>query len=67
MMAAVQVRLFLSGARRVGLCCNRLSNVQRVSGRDGTDRVWLALRQSTGLSLGAIWEPTHSPSPLQAT
>ncbi|OIK28065.1 hypothetical protein VT52_008755 [Streptomyces malaysiense] len=64
MMAAVRVRLFLSGARTVGLCCNRLSNVQRVSGQDGTDQVWLALRQSTGLTLGAIWEPTRSPSTL---
>jgi hypothetical protein len=64
MLAAVRVRLFLSGARGVELRCKRLSNVQRVSGQDGTDRVWLALRQSTGLTLGAIWEPTRSPSPL---
>jgi hypothetical protein len=39
MMAAVWVRLFLSGAQTVGLCCNRLSNVQHVSGQAGTEAV----------------------------
>ncbi len=64
MVAIVRAAPFVSEAQRLRLLQQAAKPPACVSGQAGADRVWLALRQSTGLTLGAVWEPTYFRTPF---